>query len=66
MSKEKDQVLARDLLIGNEAIGKFLGLSERAAEWQIKKGHLPIKKMGKQNVASKTVLRKHFASDGIV
>jgi hypothetical protein len=53
--------LADDLLHGAAEIGKYLGISERAAFHQIANGQIPTVKMGRLIVASKTVLRRHFA-----
>jgi hypothetical protein len=64
MSSEKDETsLADDLLHGYEAIGAFIGKSPRATEHQFKQGNLPLRRMGRLIVGSKSVLRKYFTGE---
>lgn len=64
MSKARDNFEKLDLLHGAKAIGKFLGLTERQVWHHAEHNNLPVKKMGRLLVGSKTVLRRHFAEAG--
>jgi hypothetical protein len=55
--QQKDR-LADDLLNGAEAIGNFLGVPVHAVYHIHKKKRLPIGKLGKIYIASKTKLRR--------
>lgn len=55
-----DDSLADDLLHGAAAIGDFLGISERAARHQIDAGRIPVSRLGRLIVGSKSVLRRRF------
>ena len=52
--------LADDLLHGAEQIGTFLGISERQARHQIDQGNIPVTRMGRLIVGSKSALRQRF------
>jgi len=52
--------LADDLLVGVDAIARFVGLNKRQADWQIRAGRLPIKRMGRLVTSTKSALRRHF------
>ena len=56
----QDESLAADLLHGAKAIADFLGIDERQARWQIDNGSIPVARMGRLIVGSKTVLRRRF------
>jgi hypothetical protein len=64
MSKAREDSLSPDLLHGAKAIGEFLGLSERQVWHHAENHNLPVKKMGRLLIGSKTVLRRHFAEAG--
>jgi hypothetical protein len=51
-------LLASDLLHGVAAIARFVGISERQAHWQISQGNLPIVRLGRLIVGSKSQLRQ--------
>ena len=53
-------LLARDLLHGAAEIAEFLGLTERQARHQIDRGTIPVIRMGRLIIGSKTALRKRF------
>jgi len=62
----QDETLADDLLYGAKEIADFLGIEERQARWQIDHGNIPIVRMGRLIVGSKTVLRRRFVpQDGV-
>jgi hypothetical protein len=52
--------LSDDLIWGAEAIGIEIGKSERDARYLLKTGVIPADKFGRQWVASRRRLRKHF------
>ena len=58
-----NESLADDLLHGAKAIGDFLGIDERAARWSIDSGGIPVKRMGRKIIGSKSVLRRRFIGD---
>ena len=61
MSKEAP--LAADLLHGACEIAAYLGISERETYYAIEAGHIPVKRMGRLIVASKSVLRRAFVPE---
>jgi hypothetical protein len=63
MSHVVESDLAADLLFGVEAIAKYIGIGKRQAHHAIACGHLPVKRMGRIIVSSKSALRRHFAVD---
>jgi hypothetical protein len=60
---DDDTPLADDLLHGVKAIAQFLGVSQRQAQWQIDTGAIPVARMGRLIVGSKSVLRRRFAPE---
>jgi hypothetical protein len=56
---QRDQL---DLLWGAQAIAEFLGTTERKIWYQADRGLLPVKKQGRLLTASRSALRKHFAT----
>jgi hypothetical protein len=58
MSKETP--LAADLLHGACEIAAYLGISERQCYYAVEAGNIPVKRMGRLIVASKSVLRRAF------
>jgi hypothetical protein len=59
----RGETLADDLIYGAEEIGDFLGITARAAYHQIESGNLPVKRMGRLIVASKSALRRAFGAE---
>jgi hypothetical protein len=57
---QDDDSLADDLLHGAKEIGDFLGITERQARHQIDHGNIPVSRMGRLIIGSKTVLRRRF------
>ena len=57
----KDEGLSSDRLEGAEAIGHFLGVSERRAFHLLDTKQIPGGKQGGKWIASKAVLREHYA-----
>jgi hypothetical protein len=57
---ESDQKL--DILWGAQAIAEFLGTTERKVWYQADRGLLPVKRQGRLLTASRSALRKHFAT----
>lgn len=53
--------IADDLLRGVKQISEFIAEDERSTFHKLSRGVLPAGKEGKQWVASKEVLRKHYA-----
>jgi hypothetical protein len=58
-----DQPLADDLLHGAKEIGEFIGLSERQVFHHAERGHLPVTRIGRLLVGSKSRLRRHLAQE---
>jgi hypothetical protein len=58
---ESESDLAADLLPGVEAIAKFTGLKKRQVDWQIRNGNIPVTRMGRLIIGSKSALRRRFA-----
>ena len=56
--------LAADLLLGVEAIAQYIGLDKRQVDWQIRKGQIPVTRMGRLIVGSKSALRRRFTPEG--
>jgi hypothetical protein len=54
----EQQKLADDLLLGARAIADELGLDEHAVYYLAKMKRLPIGKLGKNLIASRTTLRR--------
>jgi hypothetical protein len=50
-----------DLLWGAKAISEFIGLPRHRTHYLIYSGKLPVKRIGKQILASKSALRVYFA-----
>jgi hypothetical protein len=61
---ESESDLAADLLFGIEAIAKYIGIGKRQAHHAIVCGHIPIRRMGRTIVGSKSALRRHLTGDG--
>jgi hypothetical protein len=57
---EPESDLAADLLPGVEAIAKFTGLKKRQVDWQIRNGTIPVTRLGRLIVGSKSALRRRF------
>jgi hypothetical protein len=57
-----DVSLGNDLLWGVEEIGRELGLSRTQVYHQLETGRLPAFKQGGKWVASRSGLRRHFAT----
>jgi hypothetical protein len=55
--------LADDLLPGAKAIAEYTGFTERQVYHQHETGALPVKKMGRLLIGSKTVLRRFFVGE---
>jgi len=53
--------IAEDILRGVKSIADFIGEDERSTNHKLATGRLPGGKEGTQWVASKTVLRQHYA-----
>jgi hypothetical protein len=62
MQSENQQGEQLDLLWGAQAIAAFLGTTERKIWYQADRGLLPVKRQGRLLTASKSALRKHFAT----
>jgi hypothetical protein len=60
MTTHIESDLADDLLLGVEAIAKYIGLDKRQADWQIRRGTIPVTRMGRLIVGSKSALRRRF------
>jgi hypothetical protein len=58
--KDDDTPLASDLLHGAKEIADYLGIDERQARWQIDHGSIPVTRMGRLIVSSKSALRRRF------
>ena len=54
--------LGSDLLWGVDPIANELGLTRRQTYWQLETGRLPARKHAGKWVASRSGLRRHFAS----
>jgi hypothetical protein len=54
--------LADDLLVGGSAIARELGLKEAAVYYLAAKKRLPIGRLGKNLIASRSKLRRAFSS----
>ncbi len=54
--------LKDDTLYGSKEIAKFLGCSQRKVFYYKEKRLIPLGCIGSQIIASKTALRRHFAS----
>jgi hypothetical protein len=63
MSNEDKMPLADDLLHGAAEIAEFLGLEERQARHQIDRGNIPVTRMGRLIVGSKSALRRRFVGE---
>jgi hypothetical protein len=59
-SEPSPDQLATDLLWGAKAIASYLGLEERQAFYIAESGCLPIMRVGRKLVASKSALARHF------
>ena len=72
MSQQTEAPLSDDLLHGVAAIAEYLGVPERKIHWQIRKGNLPVVRLGRLIVGSKHQLREqltpkpiaHLRADG--
>src|SRR5262249_4703411 len=62
MSTHIESDLADDLLPGVEAIAAYLGFDKRQVDWQIRKGQIPVTRMGRLIIGSKRALRARFYS----
>ncbi len=60
MIAQDEKPLAKDLLHGAKEIADFLGIEERQARHQIDQGNIPVTRMGRLIVSSKTALRRRF------
>jgi hypothetical protein len=60
MFENDETPLADDLLHGAKEIADFLGIAERQARWQIDNGSIPVTRMGRLIVSSKSALRRRF------
>lgn len=60
MPTQNEQPLSADLLDGTEAIAEFLGLGKRQVDWQIRQGNIPVTRMGRRIIGSKSALRRRF------
>jgi hypothetical protein len=52
--------LARDLLHGQHAIARFIGVPVRRAEYMLQKGQIPARRVGTRWIASRARLRAFF------
>jgi hypothetical protein len=53
--------LAADRIRGIPALAKFIGESERRTSYLVERRYVPVGREGRQIVASKRVLREHYA-----
>jgi hypothetical protein len=60
MPTHDETPLADDLLHGVEAIAKFIGKNPRQTDWQIRRGNIPVKRLGRLIIGSKSRLREHL------
>jgi hypothetical protein len=60
MPTDNESDLADDLLLGVEAIAAYIGLDKRQVDWQIRKGQIPVTRMGRLIIGSKSALRRRF------
>ena len=60
MSQQTEAPLSADLLHGVAAIAEYLGVPERKIHWQIRKGNLPVARLGRLIVGSKHQLREQL------
>jgi hypothetical protein len=64
MSEIQDSApLAADVLVGAAAIAEYIGISERACRHQIDQGTIPIRRMGRLYVSTKSALRRRFTPE---
>ena len=59
---ETEKPLGDDLLRGAKAISLFINEEERPTYHKLSTGQLPAGKEGNQWIASKSVLREHYAT----
>jgi hypothetical protein len=59
-NRDDNTPLADDLLHGAKEIADYLGVDERQARWQIDHGSIPVTRMGRLIVSSKSALRRRF------
>ncbi|RWD51226.1 MAG: hypothetical protein EOS25_13960 [Mesorhizobium sp.] len=61
-NQKKDEAPADtlDLLWGAKAISDFIGLPRHRTHYLIYSGKLPVKRIGKQILASKSAMRAYF------
>jgi excisionase family DNA binding protein len=60
MSQQTESPLSADLLHGVAAIAEYLGVPERKIHWQIRQGNIPVARLGRLIVGSKSQLREHL------
>jgi hypothetical protein len=65
IKKVNDTTLKNDTLYGSKEIANFLGCTQRKVFYYKEKKLLPLGCIGSQIIASKTALRRHFASQMI-
>jgi hypothetical protein len=63
MSPAQIEPLAADLLHGAQEIADFLGIPTASVFYQVARGQIPVTRMGRLIIASKTTLRRHFAPE---
>jgi hypothetical protein len=61
MENESGATLAGDLLRGVLAIAAFIDESPRRTNYLCERGYIPVGKQGANWIASKRVLREHYA-----
>jgi hypothetical protein len=64
MSQHTEPPLADDLLHGVRVIAEFLGADPRQIHWQIHRGYIPVARLGRLIVGSKSQLREHLKLGG--
>jgi hypothetical protein len=55
---QDERPLREDLLFGAAAIAQYVGITERQARHQIDQGNLPVARLGRLIVGSKSQLRQ--------
>jgi hypothetical protein len=60
MRTHDETPLAEDLLHGVREIAAYIGKNERQTSWQIRQGNLPVTRLGRLIIGSKSRLRDHL------
>jgi hypothetical protein len=66
MPHEQLDPLSADILVGAAAIAEYIGIDERSARYQIDAGNIPVTRMGRLILSTKSVLRRRFTPEEAV